>query len=53
MQAFGDMRVSDQRSDACFHGRILRRSDAHVATPTPTQGGAAALVLSPTSERRR
>jgi hypothetical protein len=49
--ACGDKRVSHQRSDACFHGRMPHQPDACFATPATTKGGAAALVLSPTSER--
>ena len=45
--AFGDKRVSDQRSDAGFRDRMRCRPHACFVTPTPTKGGAAALVLSP------
>jgi hypothetical protein len=51
--ALGDKRVSDQRSDACFRDRMLCRPHACFVTPTPTKGGAAALVLPPKSKRRR
>jgi hypothetical protein len=49
--ASGDKRVSNQRSDVCFRDRIRRRPHACLATPTPTEGAPAALVLSP--RRRR
>jgi hypothetical protein len=45
--ALGDKRVSDQRPDACFHGRMLHRPRARFATPTPTKGwrpGACAIA---------
>jgi hypothetical protein len=51
--AIGDKRVSDQRPDACFHGRLLHRPHARFAAPAPVQSGAAALVLAPTSSVRR
>jgi hypothetical protein len=49
--AIGDKRVSDQRPDACFDGRMLHTSHARFATPAPTKGGPAALVLSPKTSR--
>ncbi len=49
--ALGDKRVSDQRMDTCFHDRMLHRPHARFATPVPANGGAAALVRSPKSER--
>ena len=45
--AFGDKRVSDQHPDACLRGRMLDRAHARFATPAPTDGSAAALMLSP------
>jgi hypothetical protein len=43
---FSEKRVSDQRSDACFHGWMVHRPRARFATPAPTKAGGRALVLS-------
>ena len=44
--AFCDKRVSDQRSDACFRGRMLHPPQPRFAKVSPTRPGAAAPVLS-------
>jgi hypothetical protein len=62
--AFGDERVSDQRLDACFHGRMLHRLNARFATPAPPrtqprrlccrpQGGAPVGADAAADSRRR
>ena len=50
--ALGDKPVSDRRRDACFHDRMIHWPDARFATPPPTNGGAAKLVLSPKGTRQ-
>jgi hypothetical protein len=45
--ACGDKRVSDQRPDACFHGRLLYRPHARFASRLPSRAARSRLCCRP------